>query len=612
MTPLRCYGKSASNNSLFTRRAGMQCCLYAENYYVTSRSDVTRKKFLQHRGAAYRSALSADFRLKLINRNASTMDKGASEDRLLGQKFIQALNNLLSTARIHQDNNRLLIECVESFIEIVGRLLQEEDEVTLLVSVGGFYLQQEKILFRRNAGGLVRKMLSFFEERQIDGLKLYQSVTYASLKDITSFARTLNSCARKEDPFHWLSSEMAGDRFPWVEVIDPSQTESLESFFTDGASGSVPAIKGTTTTQGKSAAKGPVPKKQESTNTGNRPARTDGTSKAPASLGPVLSSRKKEEIHKKKAMRTYGYAMNSLQNLSQKLSSDRYVGIGKAVHLVQNMVDLIMDDDNVLLGLSTIRDYDDYTFTHSVNVAILSVCLGNRIGLSRPLLSRLGLSGLFHDLGKIDVPKEILNKPGRLEDDEFAELQKHSLNSVRRIIRLRASYDKKANILLPPFEHHLKYDLSGYPKTPRKKPLSLLGRIVSIADVYDAITSQRIYRSRFLSPDQALGLILKGSGTDFDPILVKVFINMLGVYPLGTVLKFDDGEMGIVTNPPENAKHTSELWVMLLQENEDNSYTKLYTTSLGTWNADQGGFNRPILESCHPSELGIQPAELFF
>jgi HD-GYP domain-containing protein (c-di-GMP phosphodiesterase class II) len=535
----------------------------------------------------------------------------ASEDRLLGQEFIQVLNNLLSTASIHQDNNRLLIECVDSFIGIVERLLQEDDEVTLLVSVGGFYLQQEKIIFRRNAGGLVRKMLSFFEQRQIDGLKLYQSVTYASLKDITSFARTLNSCGRQEDPFHWLSSEMAGDRFPWVEVIDPSQTESLESFFADGASGSARVTTGATSAQGKAAPKGQTTIKK-SAGAGKKTARSNKTPKGSTPQGATLSPRKKEEIHKKKALRTYGYAMNSLQNLSQKLSSDRYAGIGKAVHLVQNMVDLIMDDDNVLLGLSTIRDYDDYTFTHSVNVAILSVCLGNRIGLSRPLLSRLGLSGLFHDLGKIDVPKEILNKPGRLEDEEFAELQKHSLNSVRRIIRLRASYDKKANILLPPFEHHLKYDLSGYPKTPRKKPLSLLGRIVSIADVYDAVTSQRIYRSRFLSPDQALGLMLKGSGTDFDPILVKVFINMLGVYPLGTVLKFDNGEMGIVTNPPDKNKHTSELWVLLLQDNGDGSYTKLYTTSLGTWNEDQEGFNRPIQESCHPSELGIQPAELFF
>ncbi len=553
-----------------------------------------------------------------MGRDGSGLNGMAGDNRMLGQQFIQVLNNLLSTASIHQDNNTLLVRCVDSFLEVTGRLLAEDDEITLLVAVGGFYLQQEKIIFKRNAAGLVRKMLTFFEDRQLDGLKIYQNVTYASLKEITTFARILNKCGRQENPFHWLSTEMAGDRFPWVDVIDPSQTESLESFFADAVTSSTAAPSPSSSDRSGQTAVEPVVRRKKEPETDRGTKRILRSPSEQGNRGEKKRSTQKgrrknrREIAQKKAMRTYGYAMSSLQTLSQKLSAGRYAGIGKAVHMVQNMVDLIMDDDNILLGLSTIRDYDDYTFTHSVNVAILSVCLGNRIGLSRTLLGRLGLSGLFHDLGKIDVPIKILNKPGRLEDDELAELQKHSLNSVRRIIRLRASYDKKAEILLPPFEHHLKYDLSGYPKTPRNRPLTLLGRIVAIADVYDAITSQRIYRSRFLSPDQALGLMFKGSGTDFDPILLKVFINMLGVYPLGTILKFDNGEMGMVTTPPDKEKGSSELWVLLLQDNGDSTYTKRYLMSLGSWDRERGGFNRPILESCHPSELGIQPAELIF
>lgn len=542
---------------------------------------------------------------------------GQFDERLLGQQFVQVLNNLFSTARIHQDNNRLLVQCVEQFLGIGRRLLRENDEITLLVAVGGFYLQEEKVVFRRNAAGLIRKMLTFFEERQLDGLKFYQNLGYASLEDITAFARVLNAGGRQEEPLPWLMEQMAADRFRWVDIIDPSQTESLESIFADAVT-ATSASQPSSTSPGRHSAASPsanASAQKEQTPTGKKTAPvsrpgTDG--KQGSGSQPPLSAEQKKERTTKKAMRTYGYAMNSLHTLSEKLSAGRYAGIGKAVHLVQNMVDLIMDDDNVLLGLSTIRDYDDYTFTHSVNVAILSICLGNRIGLSRTLLGKLGLSGLFHDLGKIDVPLDILNKPGRLSEKERLELQKHSLNSVRRIIRLRASYDKKADILLPPFEHHLKFDLSGYPKTPRKKPLTLLGRIVAIADVYDAITSQRIYRSNFLSPDQALGLMLKGAGTDFDPILLKVFVNMLGVYPLGTILKFADGEIGMVTTPPHSQQDSAELWVMQLKDNGDGTYTKGYIRSLGHWDPEQGGFNRKIMESCHPSELGIQPAELIF
>jgi HD-GYP domain-containing protein (c-di-GMP phosphodiesterase class II) len=538
---------------------------------------------------------------------------------LLGQHFVQALNNLLSTARIHQDNNRLLVQCVEQFLEIGRKLLREDDEITLLVAVGGFYLQQEKIVFRRNAAGLIRKMLTFFEERQLDGIKFYQNLGYASLEDITAFARVLNASGRQEEPVAWMMEQMQADRFRWVDIIDPSQTESLESMFADAAastsdsvsvSASAPAAKAGQTAGESRAADGKEPATDR--NAVRQTAAAESGKPATPRREAAPSPKKKKERTTKKAMRTYGYAMNSLHTLSEKLSAGRYAGIGKAVHLVQNMVDLIMDDDNVLLGLSTIRDYDDYTFTHSVNVAILSICLGNRIGLSRTLLGKLGLSGLFHDLGKIDVPLDILNKPGQLSEEERAELQKHSLNSVRRIIRLRASFDKKADILLPPFEHHLKFDLSGYPRTPRKKPLTLLGRIVAIADVYDAITSQRIYRARFLSPDQALGLMLKGAGTDFDPILLKVFVNMLGVYPLGTILKFEDGDIAMVTTPPDSRQDTSELWVMQLKDNGDGTYTKGYSMSLGHWDPERGGFNRQVMESCHPSELGIQPAELIF
>ena len=530
-------------------------------------------------------------------------------DRFIGQRFVLALNNLLSTARIHQDNNRLLVQCVEQFLEVASQLLREEDEITLLVAVGGFNLQQEKVVFKRNAAGLIRKMLSFFAERQLDGLKFYQNLSYAALEDITAFARILNAGGRQDEPVAWLMKQMASDRFRWVDIIDPSQTESLESIFADAVT-STSNAPSSFVTGGRQAAAGSSKSIATQTKAENaRPTPPRSVPSRPASSSSPESRKKRTT---KKAMRTYGYAMNSLQILSEKLSAGRYAGIGKAIHLVQNMVDLIMDDDNVLLGLSTIRDYDDYTFTHSVNVAILSICLGNRIGLSRTLLGKLGLSGLFHDLGKIDVPIDILNKPGRLSDEERQELQKHSLNSVRRIIRLRASYDKKSDILLAPFEHHLKFDLSGYPRTPWQKPLTLLGRIVAIADVYDAVTSQRIYRSKFLSPDQALGLMLKGAGTDFDPLLLKVFINMLGVYPVGTVLKFTGGEIGMVTTPPDSRQDSSELWVMQLREQGDGTYAKGIVHSLGHWDPDKGGFKRKIVESCHPSELGIQPAEFIF
>jgi len=272
------------------------------------------------------------------------------------------------------------------------------------------------------------------------------------------------------------------------------------------------------------------------------------------------------------------------------------------------MVDLVMEDESIVLGISTIRDYDDYTFTHSINVAILSMCLGRRIGISKTSLHRLGICGLFHDLGKLDIPVEIIRLPRKLSNSEFDVVKKHTIYSVAQIIKLQAARGLKSKILLPPFEHHMKYDLSGYPQTPQKKPVSLFGRILTITDVFDAITSPRNYRSSALTQDQALGYMLEHSGTDFDPILLKAFINMLGVYPIGSLLELDTGELALVIEAGKGVDGTRPKVVILAADGQ-GGYTKDGVMDLDERDDQSGIFRRNIVKSLHPSTHGVQPAE---
>jgi HD-GYP domain-containing protein (c-di-GMP phosphodiesterase class II) len=322
----------------------------------------------------------------------------------------------------------------------------------------------------------------------------------------------------------------------------------------------------------------------------------------------IPNTKEQDFERKEMARKTYAYALTSVKEVAQKINSQRQAGVRKLKRLVQNMVDTLSEDESVLLGLSTMRDYDDYTYTHSVNVAILSLCLGKRIGLSRISLSHLAICGLVHDLGKLDIPKKVLNKPGKLTDEEFKVIQMHPIKSVNQIIKLRAPTDLKAKILLPPFEHHLKYDLSGYPRVHNKKSVSLFGRIITIADVFDALTSPRIYRPTAVSPDRALDILLKGSGKDFDPILLKVFINMLGVYPVGTLLKLDSGEFGIVVNCPENGQPGRPIIVLLVRD-DNGKFKKGNSVDLSEKDSEKDSFKRNILKSLHPATLGIQPAD---
>ena len=475
------------------------------------------------------------------------------EIRSLHEAFIQCFYKLIQLAKIHEDNNQLLLESIEAFMQVMGRLLEDDDRVTLQISRGNIYLQDEKLRYRREIDSLIHNVIQYLEKRTLPGICFLTDIQDASAKEIIEFCRTLNLAEQQEDPAKWFVQELETQGVAWVEVVCEQDA---------------------------------IPEEE--------PPETD----------PHDQVQKRKE----RARTSYFYALDSLKEVAEKISFQKKAGVRKSLRVIQNMVDLVMEDAPILLGLSTIRDYDDYTFTHSVNVAILSMCLGQRIGLSRTSLHRLGVCGLFHDLGKLDIPIEIIHQPGKLSQSEFEEIKKHTIYSVTQIIKLEAPHDLKAKILLPPFEHHLKYDLSGYPKTDRKKPLSLFGRIIAIADVFDAITSPRIYRQVAFTSDQALNMLLDGAGTEFDPILLKVFINMLGVYPIGSLLEMDTGELALVMDNETTLDETRPL-VVLLAKDGNGGYSRVGVADLSERDAQSGEFLRNIVKSIHPSTLGIQPAE---
>jgi len=475
------------------------------------------------------------------------------EIRSLHEAFIQCFYKLVQLAKIHEDNNQLLLESIEAFMQVMGQLLEYDDRVTLQISRGNIYLQDEKLRYRREIDSLIHNLIQYLEKRSLPGLCFLTDIQDASAKEIIEFSRTLNLAEQQEDPAKWFVQQLETQGITWVELVCEQDTP-------------------------------------------------------PEEHAPETDPRDQLQKRKERARTSYFYALDSLKEVAEKISFQKKAGVRKSLRVIQNMVDLVMEDEPILLGLSTIRDYDDYTFTHSVNVAILSMCLGQRIGLSRMSLHRLGVCGLFHDLGKLDIPIEIIHQPGKLNQSEFEEIKKHTIYSVTQIIKLEAPHDLKAKILLPPFEHHLKYDLSGYPETNRKKPLSLFGRIIAIADVFDAITSPRIYRQMAFTPDQALNMMFDGAGTEFDPILLKIFINMLGVYPIGSLLEMDTGELALVMDNETTLDETRPL-VVLLAENGNGGYARVGVADLAERDAQSGEFLRNIVKSIHPSTLGIQPAE---
>lgn len=314
------------------------------------------------------------------------------------------------------------------------------------------------------------------------------------------------------------------------------------------------------------------------------------------------------EKQKRYSKNIYFKTVNLVKEVSEGIRSQKLINIRKAKHLMQSAVNSILQDESALLGLANIKNYDDYTFNHCVNVAIYAIALGQRIGIPKRHLSHLGMAGLFHDIGKTSIPKEVLNKTDKLSPPEWAMIRAHPVVGAEMIIRLKEWGDLSARLIDATFEHHLKYDLTGYPKLARKRSVTLFGKIIAIADFYDALVRPRVYRQFPYVSEKILGLMLERAGKDFDPALVKVFINMIGIFPLGTLVLMNTNEMGIVVQTQEDPELIDRPKVCLLIYS-DGEYRKGRMVDLREVDETARTYTRSISKTLDPNEYNIHVAE---
>jgi len=314
------------------------------------------------------------------------------------------------------------------------------------------------------------------------------------------------------------------------------------------------------------------------------------------------------EDQKRQARKTYFRSIHLVREVVEGVKQQKMVNVRKAKHLMENTVNSIMQDESTMLGLANIKNYDEYTFNHCVNVAIYAIAIGQRIGLSKKVLSQLGMAGLFHDIGKTRVPLEILNKPEKLTPEDWAVIRRHPVFGAETIMRIKEWGELSARMIYGAFDHHLKFDLSGYPRLSRKRNPSLFGKIIALADFYDALVRPRVYRKFPYISEKILGFMLEHAGKDFDPVLVKVFINMVGVFPLGTLVLLNTNEMGIVVKTQEDPDFGDRPVVCLLSYS-DGEYRKGKEIDLKETDENTGNFKRTILKTLDPNEYNLNIAE---
>ncbi|HEU0054882.1 MAG TPA: HD domain-containing phosphohydrolase, partial [Longimicrobium sp.] len=218
------------------------------------------------------------------------------------------------------------------------------------------------------------------------------------------------------------------------------------------------------------------------------------------------------------AKRTYAQTVAVARETMTALRIGRGVSLRPVKRAVQSIVDQVLSNETSIMGLTSLRDYDEYTFTHSVNVCIFAVALGKKLGFDKGQLYELGLGALLHDVGKVRMPVELINKTGPLTPEEFEELKEHPTEGLLTMFAMRGLSELPLRAMLVAYEHHMKIDQTGYPRSIRGRAPSLFGRIVAVADGFDAATTKRSYQAQPWPADRVLREMRDNPSRGFDPL----------------------------------------------------------------------------------------------
>ena len=395
----------------------------------------------------------------------------ALEQFQTAKELIGRLYVLIRTARSYDRSNAAMLDSAQALHAIVGQLVDEYDAVRFDVVNDCVFFN--RVRMRSRVAGF-NTIKYFVEETKRRGIRSITFDEMAEIDDLLSFAMVFTEIdPTLADPFAELARRMELEGIAGIEIK-------------------------------------PIKKSIED------------------ALHEVRALPTKEE-----AKRSFFSALHIVKEAVQEGVAKGKVNPRKVKRVVESVVDSILSDEESMMALTAIKDYDEYTYHHSFNVCIYSIALGNRLGLPRQALCELGIAALFHDLGKTDVPRNVLNKIENLTEDDWQTLQEHTLSGVKVLTYLKKMDRAILRSMIVAFCHHLNMDQSGYPQTKVPVNPDAFSRIVRIADIYDALTSARSYRMKPFGRAEALAIITEKAGKELDPTMCAIFADVVGGLPDG-------------------------------------------------------------------------------
>jgi HD-GYP domain-containing protein (c-di-GMP phosphodiesterase class II) len=415
----------------------------------------------------------------------------------IGPEFFKSFYTILKTASLYEVNNNRYISQAGEFRQLVAEIFTEEPNLIFVFKEGYFFLNDLRIKLDQSDEEASSYFKDKFESLNVSGVNIYSK---ADSREIDRFIFGLTHFKAPQD------KDEANEQFK----------EKLEKL----QIGNIILVKIT------------------------------------ENLIEKKASTEKSEITKIKARKTFFKAIGAVQEIVSHAKSGNSINLAKTKRIVQGMVDQVIENESTMVELTVLRDFDEYTYVHSVNVCVLALVLGFHLGLDKKRLSDLGVAALLHDIGKINLPIELVNKPDTYNDMDWQQMRSHPVFGVKTILKTRGSDLSSVRAIATAYEHHITYLGAGYPELLQKRTPCLFAQIVSIADSFSAMISGRVYHRKRMAGDEVITNMVNRAGTDFNSLLLKVFINTIGVYPVGSVVQLNTNEIAIVsrTNPDDLVK----------------------------------------------------------
>jgi len=476
---------------------------------------------------------------------ALSLDTDETSSSRLGNDLIIKLHILMKVSQIYDQRNVALDQVVQGTLKLINHFLKSEGSLSLQVIRDGIFINQKRLKIGIDSYIGFKFVLEQLQKKRVGEIRICAVLDEDTLKEFVY--RLMNLSDADEENAKKLEDNLSQLGIKSI-AFEPLEIFEEDEFF----------------------------------------AQTDP-----------------KEAGKRVFFETIGVIKGVVTGINKK----QFIDARKLKRMVQGAVNLMVKDESILLGLTTIKNYDEYTFNHCVNVAVYSLAIGRRLGFSKKILAELGITSLLHDIGKAKIPREIINKPDKLDDDEWRLMKEHPLTGVEMILKIKQLGEMSPKMVIGVFEHHLNCDLTGYPRLIRKKDLTLFGKIIKIADCYDAMTTPRAYRRKPYRPEQALAIMVREK-KGFDPILLKVFICIIGIYPIGSLVMLDTNEMGVVYQTNPDPQYINRPKVILISQSEGRRRIGP-AVDLVEVDAETKSYQRSIVKALDPKKYHVNIVEHF-